>query len=505
MYRGLGTGGRQGPPHAKGPQALALGERTHPSGPPAVPSLFPPLEPHPVLESVRHARLARHRYRGAAPLRQDSSQHGEGEALLEVTGCGRPGPGAAPGPGGGARVGPEVLRHLLPELRPGGPPPAGARHRGGLARPDEAGPVLDGPKPSDELTHYRTHLTKPAEGEVLVQEGKNKSAAWRMPTQLYLHWVAHFLVADTVHWRRVDCSVQEVNALYNHLYRSVLPRRFAYMASAHRWAGFGLNYMYMNLKAKCFAHLQGRTCQKPGHSCLHKVVSWCSHPAVDYYRWLARGAQTLVAAWGRGHDSSSIKTAAAELKSKIAALSGPAVGGGAGAEGQAPGAVLCAKCKAHTPCPAALVADAAHMYEEVPPSRVRHGLRSLITWATSRGYTGVAVSKRTAGPSSSERSGATRPAPSCLPGMSSARAWTWPSPRARSPLVTPSGSKRRDFLSEDHIARPTAARSRGPTRPPGPTTRRLAPGTAACRRDAASRSKLRWLGTSTTSSWSPEY
>ena len=51
------------------------------------------------------------------------------------------------------------------------------------------------------------------------------------------------------------------------------------------------------------------------------------------------------------------------------------------------------------PCPAAVVADAAQMYEEVPPSRVRSGLRSLITCATDRGYTRVAVYKRTAGPS----------------------------------------------------------------------------------------------------------
>ena len=78
--------------------------------------------------------------------------------------------------------------------------------------------------------------------------------------------------------------------------------------------------MYMNLKAKCFTHLEGRTCQKPGHSCLRKVVSWCSHPAVDYYRWLARGVQTLVAAWGKGHDVTSLKTAAAELRDKVAAL-----------------------------------------------------------------------------------------------------------------------------------------------------------------------------------------
>ena len=161
-------------------------------------------------------------------------------------------------------------------------------------------PSVSMPEPADELANYKAHLTIPAEGEVLAQEDMDKSAAWRMPAQVYLHWVAHFLVADVVHWRRVDCSVQEVSALYHHLHREVLPRRFAYMASAHRWAGFGFNYMSVNLKAKCFTHLEGRTCKKPGHSCLRKVVSWRSHPAVDYYRWLARGVQTLVAAWGMG-------------------------------------------------------------------------------------------------------------------------------------------------------------------------------------------------------------
>ena len=262
-----------------------------------------------------------------------------------------------------------------------------------------AAPSHHGPGPSDELADHRSHLTSPADGEVLVQECKDKPAAWRMPAQVYLHWVAHLPVADGIHWRRVGSSVHEVSALYHHLHRELLPLRFAYMASAHRWAGFGLNYMYINLKAKCFTHLEGRTCEKPGHSCLHKVVSWCSHPAVDYYRWLARGAQTLVAAWGKGHDVSSLKTAATELRSKVAVLSGPAADGQPGREGQAPGAACCARCGAHMPCPAVVVADAAQMYEEVPPSRVRSGLRSLFAWTAGRGYTGVAVCKRTAWPS----------------------------------------------------------------------------------------------------------
>ena len=36
----------------------------------------------------------------------------------------------------------------------------------------------------DELTAYVSHLTSPADGEVLVQEDKDKSAAWRMPAQV---------------------------------------------------------------------------------------------------------------------------------------------------------------------------------------------------------------------------------------------------------------------------------------------------------------------------------
>ena len=216
---------------------------------------------------------------------------------------------------------------------------------------------------------------------------------------MYLHWVAHFLVADAVHWHRVSSPVREVSAFYHRLHRELLPRRFVYMASAHRWAGFGLNYMYMNLEAKCFAYLEGRTCKKPGHSCLRKVVSWCSHPAVDYYRWLAWGAQTLVAAWGRGHDVTSLKTAAADLRSKVAALSDPAADGRREEDGRPPGVHCCARRGAHMPCPAVVAVDAAQMYEEVPPSRVRSGLRSLFAWVVGRGYTGVAVSKRTGGAS----------------------------------------------------------------------------------------------------------
>ena len=88
-----------------------------------------------------------------------------------------------------------------------------ASPRGRLDEAEGADSSYHGPKPGDELTNYRAHLTKPAEGEVLVQEDKDKSAAWRMPAQVYLHWVAHLLVADVVHWRRVGCSVREVNAL----------------------------------------------------------------------------------------------------------------------------------------------------------------------------------------------------------------------------------------------------------------------------------------------------
>ena len=236
------------------------------------------------------------------------------------------------------------------------------------------------PCPS-ELESYVACLARPGPGEVLVQEDKDKTAAWRMPAQLYLHWVAYLLRSDHKHWQRADVTVPEICNLYRSLHRDKLPRRLKYMAGADRWARFRLNYMYMNLKAKCFGDCAGRTCTKDGHSCLRKVVSWCSHPAVDYYRWVARGVQTLVSTWGRGFEVASLKTAVSDLRSRVAEL-------------EAPETSCCRRCARSMCGPSVLVADAAQMYEEVPPSRVSEGLETLVAWAVEKGYVGVVVSRR---------------------------------------------------------------------------------------------------------------
>ena len=280
-----------------------------------------------------------------------------------------------------------------------GPGPRRARRLGEPAWAGQAGPPDGGLEPGSELAEYVQQLVPPAPGEVLVQEDKDTAAAWRMPAHVYLHWTVYLLVADSRHWRLADCSVQEVSAFFRHLHRALLPRRFVYLAAPHRWMRFRLNYMYMNLKAKCFEHGKGRVCQKPGHSCFRKVVSWRSHPAVDFYRWVVRGVQTLVTAWGRGFDVSSLKTAAAELRDKVAALAGPSAGEGRRVGQSGPALHSCARCGAGMSCPAVVVADAAQMYEEVPPSRVREGLASFITWATEQGYVGVVASKSSHGPS----------------------------------------------------------------------------------------------------------
>ena len=62
-----------------------------------------------------------------------------------------------------------------------GRPRAGLR--GGPGEAAEATNPLRDPGPGDELANYRAHLTRPADGEVLVQEDKDKSAAWRMPAR----------------------------------------------------------------------------------------------------------------------------------------------------------------------------------------------------------------------------------------------------------------------------------------------------------------------------------
>ena len=94
----------------------------------------------------------------------------------------------------------------------------------------------------------------------------------------------------------------------------------------------------------------------------------------------------MVRTWGKSCEVTSLKTAAAELRRGVEALEGPDDN-------------RCGRCGRNMCKPSVLVADAAQMYEEVPPSRVRDGLSSLIEWARGLGYTGVAVAKRAGGAS----------------------------------------------------------------------------------------------------------
>eukprot|EP00969_Alexandrium_andersonii_P014286 622713-Alexandrium_andersonii.AAC.1 len=55
---------------------------------------------------------------------------------------------------------------------------------------------------------------------------------------------------------------------------------------ADAWHGKELPYAYATIKAKCHSTGGLRTCRKEGHSCLRKIISWCSYPAKT---WLRQG------------------------------------------------------------------------------------------------------------------------------------------------------------------------------------------------------------------------
>ena len=181
VHCGLGFGGCQSPPHGERSLALALGGGAHARGLPLVPELRFALEPDLDFQGLRHSCPARHRCGRAATLRRGPGPHGEGEALLEATSCDHPGPGVAPGTGGSQHVGPEVLRRFLslPRSFPGCP-------RGRPGEAEEAGPAHHGPGRDDEFTNYKAHLTKPAEGEVLVQEDGHRCLEDASPCVLAL-------------------------------------------------------------------------------------------------------------------------------------------------------------------------------------------------------------------------------------------------------------------------------------------------------------------------------
>ena len=89
------------------------------------------------------------------------------------------------------------------------------------------------------------------------------------------------LMDDSRHWELVleprIHVIAECRDLHLEL-QKVLGKR---VCQANSWNDNSLPHMYNTFKSKCLDTSpldSGRTCQKQGHSCLRKIISWVQHP-----------------------------------------------------------------------------------------------------------------------------------------------------------------------------------------------------------------------------------
>ena len=116
-------------------------------------------------------------------------------------------------------------------------------------------------------------MQKPDSGLSLVADDKARSSAWSVRTVDHIAALRKQLMDDSRHWELVSESrshvIQECQDLHLEL-QKILGKRVCHAKS---WNETSLPYMYNTLKSKCFDTSRsdlGRTCRKPGHSCLRR-------------------------------------------------------------------------------------------------------------------------------------------------------------------------------------------------------------------------------------------
>ena len=223
--------------------------------------------------------------------------------------------------------------------------------------------------PSELYANYSMMFPRSVSTHVLVQEDKDKHAAWSMPIPVYEKWCFWMFRQDSLHWQPVHDPAQTVCEEYRQQHLRALPPHLKRFASRERWRDFSLPYAYCTLKAKCFdtgdanacaAHV----CTKAGHSCFRRIISWHMHPAKHMYKGAGRAILGVIAELSVGFETTSLFSAVKDFKLAVDKLSCASD--------------MCVRCSSPKPRLSVCVCDAAQMFEELEPCRVREAVAYLI-------------------------------------------------------------------------------------------------------------------------------
>ena len=137
------------------------------------------------------------------------------------------------------------------------------------------------------------------------------------PNKLTLQRGLAQVARDTMHWKMVPDSSECVAELYEGLHRLVARKERVHLSRKKGWTGSIVPHAFYTIKSKCHdqsAMRRGRTCQKPGHSCKRKIISWWHHPARPKLRAAGRAAAARIECLRVSWECTSMKNSCSDLR-----------------------------------------------------------------------------------------------------------------------------------------------------------------------------------------------
>ena len=237
----------------------------------------------------------------------------------------------------------------------------------------------------EEYSAYTLGMDQPPSvGRIWAPDDKARTMAWDVSEQDYLMAGLEQMAPDTTHWKMVPDSPESVAELYEGLHSLVGRKERVHLSRKKGWTGSIVPYTYCTIKSKCHdqsAMRRGRTCQKPGHSCMRKIISWWHHPARPQLRAAGRAAAAWIECLRMSWECASMKTSCSDLRRLWCRACRTA--------GDDCCRSHCRLCEKVLHSPTVYTADAAQFYEEVRGSDILDTLQLLLQYSEQRGIRSV--------------------------------------------------------------------------------------------------------------------
>lgn len=218
-------------------------------------------------------------------------------------------------------------------------------------------------------------------GLIICPDDKIKQYKWKVPVQSYFLMMAWFVCVSTS-WHATSITPTEANAWCLTVLLTFVPR------ALHRHLGLRpgrwvLPYCYTSIKDKCFqGEGSSRSCSKPHHSCMRRIVSYCKWPCRGVWRQASRALAFLVKHTIFSDEVWGLKDARADMEKKLDRLIAPRRAG------------FCDRCGGHCHPLQGITADAGQFFEAVSSYSACDNLGSILRLAKQNGFSAVTVAGR---------------------------------------------------------------------------------------------------------------